>query len=358
MPEPAAVRAQLDRDAFLAPAAIVRREEVVLALTLAVGVALCYASGTGFEWSRIFWIGYARFFAAYALYLFVVARMAHLVRVRWRPAAPPAARALRWLGGPTRPSEIFDTDLEFLRGLGLLLVTLMVYTNVKVRIPFINETVGDDLFQAVDNLMLGERFVPWIERTTAASPWLSDALNRVYFFGHIWMVLLVLWLWIRSDARRMRWLFVSYCLTYMIVIFVTALYPSYGPFFLDWERFGWARETMSGHTQAFLVGRFLESGELVARGKTFVPVAFTGIAAFPSLHVGQMALIAYVAWTPARLFALFMIGVALVTTVATLAFGWHYLVDAVAGAAVAVCIPALVRPWILGQRAATGPSRS
>lgn len=135
----------------------------------------------------------------------------------------------------------------------------------------------------------------------------------------------------------------------MSAIFVTLLYPSYGPFFLEWERFRWAAETMTGRTQAFLIGRFLESSELVAQGRKFVPVAFSGIAAFPRLHVGQMVLVAFVAWSTARPFALFMIGVSLVTTVSTLAFGWHYLIDAVAGAALALWVAASLRPWCFGR---------
>ena len=199
----------LERDR-LAPW-LIRREDVAVALVLAIGFVLRLSTGTGFEWSRVFW-GYLGFFAQTALYLFVALRLTNLVRARWRPSGRLGRRLVGALGGPAGPEDFFRSDVEFLRFLGALLLTLTIYTNVEVRVPFINETVGDDFFQALDNLLLGERLVPWIERTVAASPWLAQALTRICFFGYVWMVLLILWFWIRSDAPRMRWLFASFCL--------------------------------------------------------------------------------------------------------------------------------------------------
>jgi hypothetical protein len=159
------------------------------------------------------------------------------------------------------------------------------------------------------------------------------------------MVALILWFWIRNDAPRLRWLFASFALLYMGAILITAVYPSYGPFFLDWERFRWAAETQSGKVQSLLVHQYLRSTETVLAGKPLFVEPFMGIAAFPSLHVGHMVMIAFVGWSTARLFSIYMIVVALITTLATLAFGWHYLIDAVFGAVMAVAIPLLIRSW-------------
>ena len=326
-----------------------RREEIALALTLLAGVGLSLSTGTGFEAGKVFG-GYLAYFGRYGLFLFAIARLAHLIRVSWRPSGRLGRRMLGWLGGPSRVEDFFAIDFEFLRGFLLLLVTITVYTNLKVRIPLIHSVVGDDLFQALDNLLLGERLVPWIERFAELNPYWAHRFDRIYNHGFIWMIVLVLWLWMRNDAPRMRWLFSSFCLLYMVCIFITLAYPSYGPFFLDWPRFRWAGGTASAFVQIRLVDVYLATMAAAEQGRPIPDGAFHGIAAFPSLHVAFMIMLSVVGWKTARPFAIFMIGVAIATTIATLVFGWHYLVDALAGGALAVLVPLLIRPWIFGKR--------
>jgi len=249
---------------------------------------------------------------------------------------------------------MFDTDIEFLRGFLLLLITITVYTNVKARIPLVNPTVGDPFFQAFDNALLGTRLVPWLEKFAELNPVWRYWADRVYNHGFVWMILLVGWFWIRNERRMMRWLFTSFCLIYMLAIFVTLLYPSYGPFFLEWEHYRWASKTMSGMVQSRLVNVYLAGQAAVEQGTPFGVGAFYGIAAFPSLHVAFMVMLTVVGWRTARLFAVFMIGVAIATTISTLMFGWHYFVDAPAGALVAIVVPLAIRKWVFARDDASG----
>jgi len=326
-------------------------EEWAIAATLIIAVVLCYWTGTGFEWNRPF-LGYLGFFGQYGLYLFLCARLVHVVRVRWKPKSRVGQWTFQKLGGHLDPGELMWVDLEFLRGLFVLLVTITVYTNFKVRIPFLNSAVGDQFFQTLDNLILGRHLVPWIESTVSHSAFWTYFFNRIYFHDFVWMIFLVAWFWMRNDRKAMRWIFASFCLIYMVAIFATAIYPSFGPFFVDFKRFGWVASTPSGQVQVYLVRRFVENMDLVHAGKLFPTPAFTGIAAFPSLHVGYMVMIVVIGWASARIYSIAMIGVTVLTTISTLAFGWHYFVDVLSGGLIALAVPLVIRPWIYGRRSA------
>jgi hypothetical protein len=316
----------------------VRPEERLLLAILLLGAGLCLASGTGFAPLPMV-RGYVRFFGHYTLFLFALTRLTDLARTGWEPRGPAGRRLLAWLGGSAKPGEIAGPDLEFLRGLALLFLSLSVYTSIKIRIPMINPAIGDAFFQRLDHLLLGQELVPWLERTVAAAPWLASLLARVYFHDYIWMVVLLVLFWIRHDRARMRWLFASVCLVYLLGILVTAAYPSFGPFFFERERFAWLEGSLTAQAQSHLGGHLVENLQRFQSGRPLLSAAFLGVAAFPSLHVAHMVILVVIAWRPARLFALWVLLMTLLTTLATVAFGWHYFVDALGGAALAVAVP-------------------
>ena len=343
--------------------AFVRREEAMLLWLLLLGIALCVSSGTGFTPGPVI-AGYFAFFTPYLLYCFALTRVVALARGRWRMAGGAGrlgGRLAAWLGRPSEgagpalsegagpaPADgagLLAADLELVRGIVLLLVSLTVYTNIKARIPFINRAVGDGAFLALDRLLLPDGLIPWIERTTAASARLADLLTSVYFHDYLWMVVLVALFWVRGDRARLRWTFVSVCFVYLLGILMTAAYPSYGPFFFERERFAWLAETPVGLAQRGLAGTLVASTRTVAEGGALVAQPFSGVAAFPSLHVAHMVILMVIAWRPWRLFALFVGVIALLTTIATVAFGWHYLVDAVGGAALAAVVTLALEPF-------------
>ena len=70
--------------------------------------------------------------------------------------------------------------------------------------------------------------------------------------------------------------------------------------------------------------------DMEVRGQVFM-----GIAAFPSLHVGHMALLTVVAIKRYPIYAPVAALMAFLTFVATMGFGWHYAVDSIGGVALA-----------------------
>lgn len=333
----------------------VRPEEKLLIAVLAVGILLCLSSGTGFFPWNVF-KSYFSFFGQYLVYLFLLTRSWEAIRMRWRPKSRTGTAVLRWLGGPGDANRLLRLDLEFLRGFLPLLFSLTVYSNVKIRIPFLRASLSDEYFLALDNAIFGASFAPWLERVVAARPAFAEFLARVYFHDYVWMVVLVVWFWMQYDVRRMRWLFSSVCFLYLCGIYLTVLAPSFGPFFFDPERYSWLRGTVIGEAQAMLIKHFVYSMDRASQGESISNAAFIGIAAFPSLHVAHMVLLSVIGWKTARPFAIFTIGVAIVTTIATVAFGWHYAIDAIGGALLAIAVALGVGRIITRGAPASGAS--
>lgn len=126
------------------------------------------------------------------------------------------------------------------------------------------------------------------------------------------------------------------CLAALVWVWIlgTASYyaiPSLGPFHSDPQDFAGLPHMMIQDTQA----RYLaQRAHLLAHPQA--PDAFAQVSAFASLHVGVTAVILGIAWwhrlrRTTLLLSVFLAG----TLVATVYLGWHFVVDDVAGLAIA-----------------------
>ena len=107
-------------------------------------------------------------------------------------------------------------------------------------------------------------------------------------------------------------------------------------------------KTSSWGSQQFLLRAFDRTEEAVLNGQWLEAKAFTGIAALPSLHVGHCVLLIIFAalYSPKMNFVL--VPITLITWTATLAFGWHYLLDGI------VAIPMVFASVWVSQRLVFG----
>ncbi|MEM9597105.1 MAG: phosphatase PAP2 family protein [Acidobacteriota bacterium] len=327
--------------------AALRREEQLIFLLLLTGILLCVLFGQGF--SPVVFTQYLYLFAGKIGLYFLATRLAFRGADLWHPRGDRGRRTKRLLFGPRGGGSagLFETDLEFIRGLMVLFVTLSVYTNVKLRIPIINETVGDRFFQRMDHWIFGERLFPWLEQAVHQREWLSLALQRVYDHDYLFMVLLVFLLHLRRDLLSIRWCFTAVSITYLLAIFISVAYPTYGPCFVYYNEYGWLREsTHVGRIQEALM-QVTNQAILDAQDGGWVQGrAFYGIAAFPSLHVGHMSLLVIFAWRVYRIYAPLVFVMTCLTFVATMAFGWHYAVDGIAGVLLALLVAPAVHTLI------------
>lgn len=324
----------------------VRPEEWLLLGLWSIALSLCLATGTGFSFRYIF-LRYMRFFATYALVMVGVSRLLFVWGDAWRPKTPGGQRLKRFVFGEGGdPNKTLATDIELMRGLLIFFINLAFYSNFKTRIAAINPAVGDDIFIAMDAMLFGPESALVLERFTHAHSDFSTWLANVYKHDYLWMVVLLWVAYIRREGRVLRWIFTATALTYIVAILVTAAYPSYGPFFLEPDRLEWVNETGVGGAQRSLKRFYYASLPALEGGTHLKAKAFMGIAAFPSLHVGHMVVMGIIALRVVPIYALWMFGVTMVTWIATVAFGWHYWVDAIGGAMVAVACTEFVW-WVI-----------
>ncbi len=342
------MRAYLEdfRDKMRDWAEYVRKEEALLVLVLLTGYTLCLGSLTGFD----FWTvsgSYFGFFGQYFVHLFLITRLAFWLRRVWRPSSRIGEWTLQRMGGELRDTDdILDVDVELIRGVFWLILSLTIYSNIKTRIPFINSEVYDSEFNAIDHALFGEGFAPWLENLVAESPFWADLLQRVYLHDYKFMVLLIVLLMVRLDRFHLRWLFTSVCFVYVAGILITTLAPTMGPVFMEPDRYTWLEGTRIRGSQEYLKQFFDQSLQAVADGNDFQAKAFAGIAAFPSLHMAHMVILVVVSARTFPWYAVLMVAITGLTFVATVAFGWHYPVCAVGGAVLAVLVTEGVYRWM------------
>lgn len=341
------------RDGAVRALRAVRPEEWILLGLWAIAFALCYRTETGFNFRDLF-IRYLRYFASYALVMFGATRLLFTWADSWRPQRARAQRLKRMVFGEEGdPTKTLRVDLELMRGLVILFINLSIYSNIKARIPAINPEIGDALFIELDSLMFGTSSAQVLETYTKTHPGFAGWLSKVYRHDYLWMVVLLWVAYVRRDGRALRWILGATSMTYLVAILVTVVHPSYGPFFLEPDRFAWVNDTGVGGPQRALKRFYRASMIKLEAGKPLTAKTFHGIAAFPSLHVGHMVVMGVISMRLLPWYALWMLGMTLVTWIATIAFGWHYWVDALGGAVIALVCTEFV--WWLIRR---GPGSS
>ena len=198
-------------------------------------------------------------------------------------------------------------------------------------IPFVFESLGpliaaargsarDGLLIAADRWLFGVDVTVWLERFVR--PWLTDLLYLCYASYYFFALTLGAVLWRKSPAAARRYIFtLSVC--YFVSYVGYFLVPALGP------RFALAsRQTLS-----------LEATPLSrAISVTINQLERTKFDVFPSGHTMIAAAVLLVAWKRERraFWALLPVGVGLI--VSTVYCRYHYVVDVLAGLALAFAV--------------------
>ncbi len=332
-------------------------EEKILLFIWVIGFGIVVASRTGVPNFYSIFTAYLRFFSLYFVMLFMSTRILFGIYEKWKSPSTKPGKSLKYIlsgdstnfvpgkfeyiynGSPNSfylSSNIIGTDLTFIRCVIMFFCNLALYSNLKIRYPFLVDiTKGDHFFANLDNLLLGSQFVPSIEEWFRTNPSVMEYFTSMYMHDYVWFVALVAILYFRKDTFALRWLFGAVCITYMVSIIVTAIYPSAGPCFLEPERFQWLKGTSIGNSQQSLAAFYIHSKKAIMIGEGLKSVPFVGIAAFPSLHVGHMIVLLVIGLKRVPLFSAWMFWVTIATFLATIGFGWHYAVDGFAGVLIA-----------------------
>jgi hypothetical protein len=318
------------------PLARLLPEERLLLAVIAVAVSACLATGTGFTVQRVL-DGYDNLFALNLVFILVASRV-----VLSRRASRPSSGYYQLID--------LGAEISILRAMGFVLAYITVYTNLKARIPIFNGATHDAELRAFEQaIFLGADPVDWAR--TLRHHWdFAAFLDRVYHHDYLFMTLSTAMLFINNGPRHVRHLVTAMGFMYLIGVTTTIAWPTLGPCFVNREAYTWmdVRDLESWASQEFLQKYYEVSVDRAADPAPISARAFSGIAAFPSLHVAHCLLLTRFAWTYHRRLVWVFAPVTALTTLATLVFGWHYLLDGLVA-------PLLVAvSWSLSRRVIFG----
>jgi hypothetical protein len=310
---------------------VCRLEEFVLLGFLILGVLVAKSAGAGLNFSRGL-NTYSMFLIKFAGYTFAIIKPLMLASERWG-----VGKQSRLIPLPARGEhsthKMLRTEVELVRGGILLTATLTVYTNIKVRLPILASRLYDGAFLTADRWLLGEHMHRHLVEMVASSRLMTGILDLAYTQIHLPFVLLVACLWVYERAELLRVLLLAYSFNYILGILISVQLPSYGLFYFTPEHYAFLDHLTSGRYQWSLIRDFEQNRRLFESVGIVRTKPFSGITAFPSLHVAHMTLVTGVGWKFSRWLGAAFVVFSVVGTVATVALGWHYVVDGLAGCA-------------------------
>ena len=233
-------------------------------------------------------------------------------------------------------------------GLGCFYVTYVGYRNLKDQLPFVRETLLDPSLHTIDRaLMLGREpsdVLHDLLGTGVAAHILSVVYVSYLFFVPVTLAAALVW---SRNVHRGFWYVTALCVNWALGALSYYLLPSVGPRYAN-------RDIVSDlpSTSVSSLQESLERARLVVLADPSGTDALHGIAGFASLHVSVVATALFFAIRAglSQVVKAAVLGYLVLTVVATIYFGWHYLLDDVAGLIIAWAAVS-IGAWATGQGA-------
>ncbi len=225
---------------------------------------------------------------------------------------------------------------------------------LKVFLPVFRRTTFDPLLGGLDRALLGGRSAVELLGGLAGHPAILHGLDLLYsslYFVLLWGSAVA---FLAVLGRRERFAFLgSFALFWQLGLLLYLAVLSWGPVFVRPEPF----EPLLDHMPVTVAvqRQLVAETAAVVSGRYDLAIRFYGLAAFPSLHVGVVVFYALWAWRTSRRWGLLYLALLGPFVLGSLVTGYHYLVDAPGGAAVAlVAFGAGVAVLGRGRRGADG----
>lgn len=237
---------------------------------------------------------------------------------------PESSRASSWrpsASAPGRSSPGLAPTLELARQVTFVGIAVLLYFGVR---GLTQSDVGTAIGHGFDVLAFERRLgldrEHWAQGLIVGRPHLATMWNWVYIWGH-WPVIVATLIWLhRSDRRSYLVLRNALCLSGAIGLVIFASYAVAPPRLMPLGLI----DTVTEQSHSY---RVLQPPALVNK-----------YAAVPSLHVGWNLLIGIALWRASRSRLLRALAVAgpVLMAIAVVVTANHYVVDGMAGAAVAL----------------------
>ena len=214
-------------------------------------------------------------------------------------------------------------------GLVSFYLTYVAYRNLKGFLPFAREGTADEALLALDASLTFGAAPATVLHSVLGTGIAAHVLSAVYvsFLAFVPLSLGIALVW--SRRLRSGYLYVTVlCLNWLLGALSYYLLPSLGPVFAEPRIFADLPATSVTQLQEMLA-----SDRRSVLGDPYASERVHAIAGFASLHVAivfSAALVAHLLDLHALVRRGLWVFLAL-TTVSTIYFGWHYLVDDVAG---------------------------
>jgi membrane-associated phospholipid phosphatase len=252
-----------------------------------------------------------------------------LYRARFRLKALPAEIRKRWDEHWTR-----ERIMLVVMGLVFFYLTYVGYRNLKSYLPFIRGDIQDYALRDFDLLLFFGSDPGVLLQQVIGFEWIAHFLSFIYL-AYLPLVPLTLTAWLvwSRNISFGYWYVTAQCLAWALGTASYYAIPSLGPAFY----YVWLYSGLE-HTGVTQLQDSLFYGRSEVRFDPLNSDGVQSVAGFASLHVAITLVAALVAhYTVRHAWIRWSMWIFFATTVvATIYFGWHYIVDDIAGVLIAI----------------------
>jgi membrane-associated phospholipid phosphatase len=209
---------------------------------------------------------------------------------------------------------------------------IAIYTNLHDTIHFANPHDVHNTLIKIDQFLFGAQPCVWSEKFI--TPFWTDFFTFFYVLFFVWAPLLALILYLKNDRVKFRYTMVGVILAFYIGYLGYVLFPAAPPRIVLAEYF-----TKTLHGLPFL--------DQVRNSIDVFPSTSRG--AFPSLHAGATLVALFFAWKYLRWYFWLVLPFAIGLITSTIYLRHHYVIDLIAGLALAYLAvwlgPRVERGW-------------
>ena len=233
---------------------------------------------------------------------------------------------------------LFLNIIRFIRDWLPIFIVLFSYCMLKSIIPIVNHNLYDKQINIMDYYLFFKH-----SPTELLIKWIPVFFVGYLSFGYKFYFLLKIFAFssiycIVNDKEVFKRMVIAFSTTYILGLILYFLFPAQGPIYYYPEKFR-SIESHIEKTSNFQLQRSLWTA--YEKVKQYPPQEFcklakksgvkNGIAAFPSLHIAISCVLLFFLFRYVRIVFWLCFFPFLIMVLSTIYFGWHYVVDDIAG---------------------------
>lgn len=286
-------------------------------------LALSAVFGFKIDFKIIFHIQYDIIFIAIAL-LYLIIHAALMALHSRRNGEDSVIFGRNWREEMKNSYFKWRNLFDLIKILLFLKITLLLYCNIKQAIPFVNGNLYDSELLLLDRIAHFGINPNILSVKLLGNDSIAGAMDRIYISWYMVKPMILAYFAIIPDRQIHIRFFTSYFAIWIFGGISALLIPSLGPIYTDSEWFSGLNIPFANRLQQILLGHYEAALANPGKYKIFI---YEGIAAFPSLHVGIVALFAFFLWKINRKIGIAMFVYVALIQIGSVLLGWHYAID-------------------------------